>query len=158
MQAQIYVIVIKCLYQCSSLYMNMCLHIVHMQSLRGTGYAKLLLTRRLAHCAYVADRPGNSVKFESVSPIMYIGWLSKKHKQIYFLVSFVKQTINKRRKHCTCNNKRTMVCCRSMEPPRLHARTHVCIHDNTFNKLTLSAKKVGGQQPPLPPRLRGPCS
>ena len=45
---------------CSPLYMNtlinMCLHIIHMQSLRGTGYATLLLTRRLAH---VADRPGN---------------------------------------------------------------------------------------------------
>ena len=43
---------------------------------------------------------------------MYIGWLSIKHKQIYFEVSFVKQTINKRRKHCTSNNKRTMVCYR----------------------------------------------
>ena len=120
---------------------NICLHIGHMQSLCSTGCAKLLLTRRLA--TVNTKRTGRA-----------IGWLSIKHKQIYFGVSFVKQTIKKRRKHCTCNNKRTMVC-----------RAPASMIINTLNELTLLIKKVGGGScptcpppPPPPSRLHGPCS
>ena len=96
--------------------------------------------------------PAGQLEFESNRLAIY----NIKAKKIR---SFLRQAHNqitiRYKRQALYNNKRTkvwLVCYRFLiQPPRACMRVYASAIINTLNKLTLSAKKVGGQLPPLPP-------
>ena len=103
--------------------------------------------------------PAGQLEFESNRLAIY---KIKAKKFRSFLRQAHNQITIRYKRQALYNNKRTkvwLVCYRFLiQPPRACMRVCASAIINTLNKLTLSAKKVGGQLPPLPPRLRGPCS